>query len=186
MNPREIQQVEFAERSNLHHASTRSEAHTPSNWLANYPIFRDALHHGETSFGKLPRQAKLVAIRRTTSEVAETAFISTAFDEVGASFVELHTEVVEAAVQHFLASQQNNVAARLDEISLQDAGIQHPFVARQPCLLSPRNGIFLDSWMRFFAYRSRKDKTIPLLAVDWPAFYERLSQGGDSPGSNAT
>jgi hypothetical protein len=53
-------------------------------------------------------------------------------------------------------------------------------------LLSPGKGIFLDGWQRFFTYLSRDDKTIPLLAVDWPVLYERLAGNSSEDGRAAT
>lgn len=93
----------------------------------------------------------------------------------------MSTRLVEDAVEHYLAMQtdsKNSYAIRnntlLDDLAEQMVGINLPHVARPPCVLRPGQGIFLDGWMRFFSYRARGDKTIPLLAIDWVNFHERL------------
>lgn len=153
----------------------------PARWLACYPMFQDALQRSETSFRKLPQHARLVALKRATVDAAEQAVTSAILDDVRASFVELSTRLVEDAVEHYLAMQTdsgNSHAVRnnrlLDELAEQLVGSNPPHVARPPCVLRPGQGIFLDGWMRFFSYRARGDKTIPLLAIDWINFHERL------------
>jgi len=153
----------------------------PGRWLACYPMFQDALQRGETSFRKLPRYVKQVALKRTTVEAAEQAIASTILDDVGASFVELSTRLVEDAVERYFAMQTDGGISHairnktlLDDLAEQITGINQPHVARPPCVLRPGQGILLDGWMRFFLYRARGDKTIPLLAIDWINFHERL------------
>lgn len=153
----------------------------PGRWLACYPMFQDALQRGETSFRRLPRHVKLVALKRTTVDAAEQAIALTILDDVGASFVELSTGLVEDAVEYYFALQTDKLIshsvrnnASLDDLAQRITRINQPRAARPPCVLRPGQGIFLDGWMRFFSYRARGDKTIPLLALDWTNFHERL------------
>jgi hypothetical protein len=169
------------------HVDTLTETPSPvgcvsGRWLACYPMFQDALQRGETSFLKLPQYVKLLALKRTTVEAAEQAIASTILDDVGASFVELSIRHVEDAVERYFATQTNGGLSHairnnplLDDLAEQITGINQPHVARPPCVLRPGQDIFLDGWMRFFSYRARGDKTIPLLAIDWISFHERLS-----------
>ena len=150
-------------------------------WLACYPAFQDALQGGETPFRKLPRHVKLVALKRTTAEAAERAIASTILDDVGASFFELSTRLVEDEVECYFAMQtdgglshtiRNNML--LDDLAEGTKVDNTSRLERPPCVLRPGQGIFLDGWMRFFSYRARGDQTIPLLAIDWTDFHERL------------
>ncbi|MGY6164137.1 hypothetical protein [Paraburkholderia strydomiana] len=159
----------------------RPVGYVSPSWLGCYPIFQDELRGGETTFHKLPLHAKLVALQRTTADAAEQAIASTILDDVGASFVELSTGLVEDAVRRYLSMQPESanrhatpMTSSLDELASQMVGVQLPRVSRPPCVLRPGQGVFLDGWMRFFSYRARSDKTIPLLAIDWINFYERL------------
>lgn len=154
----------------------------PGLWLACYPMFQDALRNGETTFRALPDYAKPVALRRMTIDMAEQAIASATLDEVHVSFVELCTQTVEDAVEHYLASADNAANASLigsaispHGLAEQHAPASYPLIARPPCLLRPGRHIFLDGWMRFFAYSSRGDRTIPLLAIDWLDFHDRLN-----------
>jgi hypothetical protein len=161
--------------------ASRQVGRVPARWLACYPMFQDALQHGETSFRALPRHAKLVALNRTTMIAAEQAVASTILDDVGTSFVELSTRCLAEAVGRYLATQAESEDAHigcgttlLDNLASQIPATNYPLVARPPCVLRPSEGVFLDGWMRFFSYYARGDSTIPLLAIDWPEFYERL------------
>jgi hypothetical protein len=156
-----------------------------SHWLGCYPTFQDALRSSETSFGKLPKHARLVALKRATEDAVEDASATAILDEVGASFVELSTSLVEDAVEQYLAMQEHGADSHairhnkfLDDLAEQIVNASQPHVARPPCVLRPGQGIFLDGWMRFFSYRARGDKTIPLLAIDWISFHERLCSIG--------
>lgn len=180
-NLRELVQPERTDPAGMLAATPGSLGRVPSQWLACYPMFRDALQRSETSFRKLPRHVKLVALKRTTVDAAEQAIALTILDDVGASFVELSTGLVEDAVECYFAMQTDGGISHtmrdntlLDELAEQITGINQSHAARPPCVLRPGQGIFLDGWMRFFSYRARGDKTIPLLAIDWTNFHERL------------
>jgi hypothetical protein len=182
MNLRELVQMERAVSAGMLVAAPRVVGRVPGQWLACYPTFQHALQRSETSFRKLPQYARLVALKRTTVNAAEQAVRSAILDDVRASFVELSTRLVEDAVEDYLAMQTDRGNSHailnnklLDRMAEQFVCIQPPRVARPPCVLRPGAGIFLDGWMRFFSYRARGDKTIPLLAVDWTDFHEQLS-----------
>ncbi len=156
-------------------AATRIGGRVAGQWLACYPTFQDALRCSETSFGKLPRHARMVALKRTTEDAVADAAAAAVLDDVGASYVELSTSLVEDAVERYLTNSHmvcNNKL--LDDLAEHIVGTNQPHIARPPCVLQPGQGIFLDGWMRFFSYRARGDKTIPLLAIDWTCFQERL------------
>ncbi|WP_341317589.1 hypothetical protein WN982_40715 [Paraburkholderia sp. IMGN_8] len=181
MNLRETPQLERTASVCEIAKASRSVGCVPPTWLAHYPTFQDALQHGKTSFRNLPRHVKLVTLKRTTADVAEQAIASTILDNVAASFVELSTGLVEDAVRQYLSMQTGSAnwhASRnttlFDDLAGQIVDVNQPHVARPPCVLRPGRGIFLDGWMRFFSYRARGDKTIPLLALDWTNFHERL------------
>jgi hypothetical protein len=180
-NLRELVQPERTDPAHLLAATLGSFDCVPGPWLACYPMFQDALQRGETSFRRLPRHVKLVALKRTTVDAAEQAVALTILDDVGASFVELSTSLVEDAVECYFALQTGDLISHsmrnntsLDDLAEQITRINQPHAARPPCVLRPGPGIFLDSWMRFFSYRARGDKTIPLLAIDWTNFHERV------------
>jgi hypothetical protein len=162
-----------------------------SEWLLSFPTFHDALQHGETSFQALPYCAKLPILKRTATDMDPLAVTSAILNEVRASYVELSTICVVEAVESYLSAGahreklQSVRSTGLEAVAAQFPATTVPLVARQPCLLSPGKGIFLDGWARFIAYWSRNDKTIPLLAVDWPTVYERLSQSRDFLGRSA-
>lgn len=155
-----------------------------SLWLTCYPIFQDALRHGETTFRMLPQSAKFAAINHVFTDSAEQIIASAILDDIRVAYVELSTPcVVEAAERFFVApTTDSTFRANASCMSLCDLALQIPFmnypsIARPPCVLRPGVGIFLNSWMRFFGYWTRGDRTIPLLAVDWPNFFERLESG---------
>ena len=162
-----------------------------ASWLACYPTFQDALRGGETSFRALPHFAKLPILKRIATNT-EALATSVTFNEVRAAFVELSTTCVVEAVESYLSvgmhseNLQNIRSTILDTVAAQFPHATVPQVARPPCLLSPGKGIFLEGWQRFFAYWSRDDKTIPLLAVDWPVLYERLAGNLPEKGKAAT
>ncbi|MGF6408794.1 hypothetical protein [Paraburkholderia sp. MM5482-R1] len=112
--------------------------------------------------------------------------------DVRAAYVELSTTCVVEAVESYLSvgmhseNLQSFRSTILDTVAAQFPHATVPQVARPPCLLSLGKGIFLDGWQRFFAYLSREDKTIPLLAVDWPVLYERLAGNLPEDGKAAT
>jgi len=154
----------------------------PGPWLACYPFFQDELRCGETTFGALPESARQLALSRTTIDVAEQAAASNILDRVCVSFIELPTHSVDEIVQSYLGNQEANGHARGDHhttlresLAPQSRMTDYPGIARGPCLLRPGRHIFLDGWMRFLSYRSRGDRTIPLLAIDWLDFHHRLS-----------
>ena len=181
MNLREHAGTERASQINRLAFARQPIDRVPGPWLACYPLFQDALRSGETTFGALPHNAKSVALRRTSIDVAEQAIASTALDEVHVSFIELCTQSMSEAVENYLGSEANELNASLagydaspQSFAGQFAPTSYPLIARPPCLLRPGRHVFLDGWMRFFAYRSRGDLTIPLLAIDWLDFHDRL------------
>lgn len=181
MNLRENIKTERVSRTDRLAMSLQPVSRVPSQWLTYYPTFQNALRHGETSFQTVPRQAKLVVASHTTADAAEQIIASGILDNLRVSYVELSTPCVVEAAEAFLSTHTANSKLRSDHsaISLGDLAAQSPYrnlppVARPPCLLRPGVGIFLNGWMRFFGYWRRGDHTIPLLAIDWANFYERL------------
>jgi len=161
--------------------SNDTDSRVPSDWLACYPHFQQALVQGSTCFGALPIAAKLVAFKRVTGDARDYETVAPQLNDIGVSYVEASTDCVEAVVRQYLgeqgragAAQAAELSAQLDELAAQLPTQRHPDVARPPCLVSPSGAVFVDGWMRFFTYRSRGDLTIPLLAVDWPRLVERL------------
>ena len=161
--------------------SNHTDSRVPSDWLACYPLFQQALAQGSTCFGALPFAVKLAAFKRVIGEPRDYATIAPLLNDIGASYVELPTHSVEAVVRHYLGEQAGSAAAQaadltaqFDELAAQMPAPCYLDAPRPPCLVSPGGAVFLDGWMRFFTYRSRGDLTIPLLAVDWPRFVERL------------
>lgn len=161
-------------RESIHHA--------PGPWLACYPIFQDALCSGETTFQALPDYARSVALRRTSIGIAEQAIAAAILKEVRVSFVELCTQSVTEAVEDYLEELKGERAVLVDCTAKSSPDlVEHipdialPLIARPPCLLRPGRHIFVDSWMRFFSYSTRGDLTIPLLAIDWLDFHDRLA-----------
>ncbi|WP_133062306.1 hypothetical protein [Paraburkholderia hospita] len=153
----------------------------PEPWLASYPVFQDALGSGETTFRALPDYAKSVALGRTSTDFVEQATAAAILDEVRVSFVELCTKSVSDAVDEYLGKLKGERAVVVDSVeeSRPDlvghiSNIALPLIARPPCLLRPGRHMFVDSWMRFFSYCKRGDLTIPLLAIDWLDFHDRL------------
>ncbi|MFP3557223.1 hypothetical protein SB861_41950 [Paraburkholderia sp. SIMBA_049] len=154
----------------------------PGPWLASYPIFQDALGSGETTFHALPGYARSFAVRHTGIDIEKQGIAAEILKEVRVSFVELCTRAVTEAVEDYLAKPKGEHAPLANCIAescrdpVEDiSDIALPLIARPPCLLRPGRQIFLDSWMRFFSYRARGDLTIPLLAIDWLDFHDRLS-----------
>ncbi|MGF6775848.1 hypothetical protein [Paraburkholderia sp. GAS334] len=190
MNLRENIKTERVSRTDRLTEARRPVGRVPSAWLACYPIFQDALRSGETTFRALPDYAKAVALRRSGIDMAEHAVASTTFDEVPVSFIELCTQFLSEAVEDYLGSAGNGakgsvVGSAMSPQSRSEpiAPVSYPLIARPPCLLRPGRHIFIDSWMRFFAYQSRGDLTIPLLAIDWLDFHGRLEGLLFVPGS---
>ncbi|QIE29783.1 hypothetical protein [Caballeronia sp. SBC2] len=183
MNLRENIKAERVSRINPLASARRPVDRAPGAWLACYPIFQDALRSGETTFLALPDYAKSVALRRATIDMAERAIASATLDEVHVSFVELCMHSVSEVVEDYLGSTNNGANALLvgSAMSPQGSAEQfaptgYPLIARPPCLLRPGHHVFLDGWMRFFSYRSCGDRTIPLLAIDWLDFHDRLRE----------
>lgn len=147
-------------------------------WLSCYPTFNHALQHAETHFRALPAYAKLPVLKRMTGAQPSC---SASLNDIRVAYVEISTACVVEAVERYLTSGmrgegiERGLSASLETVAAQFAPTAIPLVARPPCLLSPGKGVFLEGWARFFAYWSRGDKTIPLLAVDWPVLYERLT-----------
>jgi len=193
MNLRELQQHKRAVMVDGIVEESRPVGCASPSWLACYPNFQDALRGGETSFRALPHFAKLPVLKRTaTNTEAQAVFTSVTLNEVRAAYVELSTTCVVEVVESYLSvgmhseNLQSIRSSILDTIAAQFPHATVPQVARPPCLLSPGKGIFLDGWQRFFTYLSRDDKTIPLLAVDWPVLYERLAGNSPEDGRAAT
>jgi hypothetical protein len=181
MNLRELQQTKRAVTVDTLSKESRLVGCVSPSWLACYPTFQDALQGGETPFQALPHNAKLPVLKRTATNTEALAGTAAIFNEVRAAYVELSTTCVVEAVESYLLAGthcenlQNVRSTMLDTVAAQFPSTSVPLVARRPCLLSPGKGIFLEGWMRFFAYWSRGDRTIPLLAVDWPVLYDRLA-----------
>ena len=147
-------------------------------WLVRYPLFREALFHGAMQLGALPPQARSVVAKRVFAgdgarDIAGSAALRVVSD-VRVAFVELPMSLVDQAVRsHCMLDGDDDasLSAAIGETSL-----HYPRVARPPCLLMPGQGVFLDSWMRYLVYRARGDITVPVLAVDWFALYERIAR----------
>jgi hypothetical protein len=181
MNLREHDGMESVVRTGRLAFAREPIARAPGPWLACYPIFQDALGSGETTFRALPDCAKFVALRRTSIDVAERAIAAAILNEVRVSFVELCTQSVSEAVEDYLGKQKNERVVPVDSTAESHPNlVEHvpnfalPLIARPPCLLRPGRHIFIDGWMRFFFYGTRGDPTIPLLAIDWLDFHDRL------------
>lgn len=176
-----MDRVECADRTGMLATATDPVGVTPSPWLTCYPMFQEALQHGETCFRAIPHYAKRPVFRRIATNPDALAVTAPLLNEVRAAYVELRTTCVVEAVESYLAANthsenlQNVRTTMVSTVAAQFPSTSVPLLARQPCLLSPGNAIFLDGWARFFAYWSRHDETIPLLAVDWPVLYECLS-----------
>ncbi|MDR8400415.1 hypothetical protein NE850_29310 [Paraburkholderia sp. USG1] len=181
MNLRELQQQKRAVSVGAIVKESRPGGCVSSSWLACYPTFQDALQGGETNFRALPHCAKLPVLKRIATGADSSAVTAASLNEVRVAYVELGTTRVAEAIEGYLSAGTNSEnledigSAVLEVLAAQFPPMCVPLVARQPCLLSPGNAIFLIGWARFFAYWSRNDKTIPILAVDWPALYLRLS-----------
>jgi hypothetical protein len=152
-----------------------------STWLSCYP-FRDALQHGETVFRALPPYVKLPVLKRIATDTSARD-VTSVFNEVRVAYIELITSCVVEAVESFLSARTHidksddvHSTSVLDAVAAHFPSMSLPHIARHPCVLCPGKGIFLEGWARFFAYWSRNDKTIPLLAVDWPTLYEHVAQ----------
>jgi hypothetical protein len=188
MSLRETVMPERAVRHDKPYLNGPADSRIGSEWLACYPDFRDALRHASTRFGALPMQAKQVALKRSGEDSIDYRRVAQRIDDVGASYVEVATHCVDAVVEQFLAGSLGHVAddahgalgvcderhSSLEALLAQMPLPRYPEVARPPCLLMPGQAVFLEGWMRFFAYRARGDMTIPLLAVDWPGFVDQL------------
>jgi hypothetical protein len=186
MNLREMYQVERTGWTSMLATATDPVGLTSSRWLTCYPMFQEALQKGETSFRALPHYAKRPVLKRTATNTDALAATAAILNEVRAAYVEISTIRVMEALESYLSAGthsenlQHVRSTTLDSVAAQFPSTSVPLVARQPCLLSPGNAIFLDGWARFFAYWARDDKTIPLLAVDWLDFHDRLSSGRPS------
>jgi hypothetical protein len=188
MSLRETAMPERAVRHDKPYLNGPAGSRIGSGWLACYPDFRDALTHASTRFGALPMQAKQVALKRSGDDSIDYRRIAQRIDDVGASYVEVATHCVKAVVEQFLAGSPARVDhdargalcvrderhSSLEVLLAQVPLPRYPEVARPPCLLMPGQAVFLEGWMRFFAYCARGDMTIPLLAVDWPGFVNQL------------
>ncbi|WP_322054248.1 hypothetical protein [Paraburkholderia bannensis] len=147
-------------------------------WLVRYPLFREALFHGAMPLGALPAQARSVVAKRVFAgdgarDIAGSAGLHVVSD-VRVAFVELPMSLVNQAVRDHCAPHGDDDASL--NAAIGETRLHYPRVARPPCLLMPGQGIFLDSWMRFLAYRTRGDITVPVLAVDWFTLYERIAR----------
>lgn len=163
-------------------AAARLTGLAANDWLVNYPIFHEALRDRATTFGMLPEHAKQAALKRASTDATRQAAALRVLNEVGVSFVELDTRIVDEAVESCLfghhappTTATSPSTSLLDELAAEAPLLHAPRIARPPCLLYPGKSVFLDGLMRFLAYRTRGDATIPLLAADWPDFYERLT-----------
>jgi hypothetical protein len=184
MRLREMQRMDRADRTPTQPSTGEPASLNPSLWLTCYSTFHEVPQRSETSLRKLPRHI-MVALERTTVEAAEHAIASTILDDNGASFVELSSRLVEDVVERYLTLQtdignSHDIGSNtlLDELTEQIADTNQSHLANPPCVLCPGEGIFLDHSMRFFSYRARGDRTIPLLAIDRRDFHERLRSLG--------
>lgn len=179
MELRESVGTECAVRTNRSAAERRPVGRIPSPWLACYPTFETALRGGETTFRALPHHARLIAFKQTTIDIAERATASKVLDDVCVSLIELSTDWVSEIVGSYLGQQEVGKTTSDDKAIASLEGFAPsaiwPLNARPPCLVRPGHHVFMDGWMRFFSYRSRGDRTIPLLAIDWLDFHHRLS-----------
>ena len=181
MNLREHAAKERAGRTNGLGFATQPIGRSPGSWLASYPVFQHVMASGETTFGALPDYARRVALLRAPTDPAQETKVARTLDDLRVSFVELCTPEVSAVVDDYLRGAQTQESGLNNEASPVPPGLGdpipgpcYPLIARPPCLLRPGRHIFADGWMRFFAYRSRGDFTIPLLAIDWLDFHGRL------------
>lgn len=184
MNLSEIVERERLVRTDRLDTASQPVGRVPGRWLACYPIFQDALRLGETTFRALPEYARLVTLKRTTVD-AEQTIASRILDEVRVSSIEICTRSVNGAIQAYLAKcaedrnlHTDSLPTPLEDLAAQLPIVNAPLIERPPCVLHPGQGIFLDGWTRFLSYRARGDLTIPLLAIDWPDFHERLATPG--------
>jgi hypothetical protein len=152
-----------------------------SAWLLSYPTFRNALQREETDFVALPPYVRLPVLKRMTGQEAGTASVWRAdLRGVRASYIELSTPCVADVLRDYLSAGARNPECsgapdELETLSSIFPAATVPLVARPPCLLSPGAGFFLEGWARFLAYWLRNDRTIPMLAVDWPVLCGRLT-----------
>ncbi|MBB3259899.1 hypothetical protein F4827_004656 [Paraburkholderia bannensis] len=147
-------------------------------WLVRYPLFREALFHGAMPLGALPPQARAVVAKRVfagdgAKDIAGSAALHVVSD-VRVAYVELPMSLVDQAVRDHRVPDGDDDASLNHAIG--ETRLHYPRVARPPCLLMPGQGVFLDSWMRFFVYRARGDINVPVLAVDWFTLYERIAR----------
>ncbi|WP_296653093.1 hypothetical protein [Paraburkholderia sp.] len=170
----------------------QSVAQPASAWLLGYAAFHDALQREETDFGALPPYVKLPVLRRLAGCAFAPSSVWVALNEVRAAYIEVSTPSVAEVVRHYFSSEANNVdssdetADVLETLAATFPPAVVPLVARPPCLLSPGKGIFLEGWQRFVTYWARNDGTIPLLAVDWPTLYDRLTDNRTTNGGTTT
>jgi hypothetical protein len=162
--------------------SRQGENPSASAWLLSYPTFRNALQREETDFVALPPYVRLPALRRMTGQQAGTASVWRAdLRGVRASYIELSTPCVAEVLRDYLSAGANHAEPsseatdQLETLSSIFPAATVPLLARPPCLLSPGAGFFLEGWARFLAYWLRNDRTIPMLAVDWPVLCGRLT-----------
>lgn len=162
--------------ASVRRTGTTEQRHA-GTWLLRYPIFLRALQHAEMEFAALPPYAKLPVLRRLARD---EPLLSTMLADVRVAYVELSTSYAIEVLDRYLGSTmgveqgESGPQAMVRTVACHFPAATVPHVARPPCLLSPGSGIFIDGWSRFLAYWLRDDKTIPLLAVDWPALYQRL------------
>ncbi|MFC5429538.1 hypothetical protein ACFPTO_12110 [Paraburkholderia denitrificans] len=170
----------------------QSVAQPASAWLLGYAAFHDALQREETDFGVLPPYVKLPVLRRLAGCAFAPSSVCVALNGVRAAYIEVSTPSVAEVVRHYFSSETNNVdtpdetADVLETLAATFPPAVVPLVARSPCLLSPGKGIFLEGWQRFVTYWARNDETIPLLAVDWPTLYDRLTDNRTTNGGTTT
>lgn len=194
MNLRELQQQKRAVTLDAIVKERRPVGCVSPSWLACYSTFQDALQSGETNFRALPHCAKLSVLKRIATGADSPTVTAAVLNEVRVAYVELATTSVAEAIEGYLSAGTNsknlqnitNSSPVLEVLAAQFPPMCLPSVARPPCLVSPGNGIFLNGWARFLMYWSRNDKTIPLLAVDWPVLYERLTGNRPEDGKAAT
>jgi hypothetical protein len=164
--------------------SRHGESPSAGAWLLSYPTFRSALQREETDFAALPPYVRLPALTRVAGQQAGAASLRSAdLRGVRAAYIELSTPCVAEVLRDYLSAGANRLAAsgeahdELEALASVYPAATVPLVARPPCLLSPGAGFFLEGWARFLAYWLRKDRTIPMLAVDWPVLCGRLTGG---------
>jgi hypothetical protein len=173
--------VERADRADSAIPASPRGGRVPGWWLTSYPVFQPELKDNVTSFASLPEPARLALLTRTSAAARQYLLSSNALDEVGASYFELSTMLVEDVVRRHLGTRipsdlrrSSYIATVWGDLAAQPSDRREHIQTRLPCVLQPGPGIFLEGWSRFFSYCAAGAATIPLVAVDWPELNRHL------------